>query len=519
MKQVLNAPIDWPGADTPTRQNIGVLREVREAVNQNGGELETAQLNIELLAARVFPQQLIWVAKSGAQFDSIAAACDSIKDATPERRYTVLVAPGLYGGFTIPDYTSVIGVSRHDCMIQEDDPDGAVRMGNETLLKEFLILSVANPNAWGVVVANKTGVEINGVYILGPHDPHTQEAQGIRVYGNDWHTVLLTDVMIDYLGTTGYGVSIEGNPVIPQNSDCHIQRMFVDSLFAGSSGGSLHIKDCFAGIIDGGKYRTNANGTALKISETGPAKLVDVGVQGGATFQAPAVSNAHVVELGSYTNLHNWSAFIQSLNHSGTLSWVQRYDGVGLWRRMPALADYGWINHGSSTCVANPDGSWVMTQPKRTAGVGPNVSMLVRSFASGNTLTARIWPCHSSEHKLQSGLAWRASSGKLVLVGYQVGYLFVAKYDSTAALNSWYLSRPWPIAGPIWVALQDDGTLRKVWVSPDGYNWQGIHEVSRTDFLTASQAGLFVDANADTTADPDAIELDVQLFVDHLVLS
>ena len=461
--------------------------------------------------------QLVTVSKlGGGDFTEIADAVASITDAAAGKRYVVLVYPGAYTSRVVmKPYVDVIGQSRHAVTLSSSSANGAVKMANETLLQNLLILSTTNTTDWGIEVDSCVGFQIRCVDILAPMPPSpTQLAQGIHIFGT-FQTGFVSDCIINYVGETGWGILVEGNPAAPQNSDLHLERCFVDAYYA-TTGGCVKIKDCYGTLIDGGKFRTTATGTALLTQRT--TGTVDAGLLGGALFLAPLTANVHVVDLGASTKLHLWSAWYQSIRQAGANSVIIHYDRTGNWRVLPSTAaGYVWTNQGLSTVVVNPDGSLLITQPKRVAAGGPSVSVYQRITTSPPyDWIGQIWPCHATQQNLQSGLCWReSSSGKLVLVGYQIGFLFIAKYDSPTVLNSWYFSQPWSIGGPIWLRLRDTGVNREVYVSPDGWNWQGIHSIGRTDFMTADRVGIWVDANTLNPADPI---LDVQLLVRSLQL-
>ena len=46
--------------------------------------------------------------------------------------------------------------------------------------------------------------------------------------------------------------------------------------------------------------------------------------------------------------------------------------------------------------------------------------------------------------------------------------------------------------------IEDDGTYRNIYLSPDGLHFVLIHQVSNTDFLTADQIGFCADSESTT---------------------
>ena len=44
----------------------------------------------------------------------------------------------------------------------------------------------------------------------------------------------------------------------------------------------------------------------------------------------------------------------------------------------------------------------------------------------------------------------------------------------------------------LWIKYEDDNTNRKISISADGYSWSQIVSLSRTDYLTPTQIGIFI---------------------------
>lgn len=75
--------------------------------------------------------------------------------------------------------------------------------------------------------------------------------------------------------------------------------------------------------------------------------------------------------------------------------------------------------------------------------------------------------------------------------------LYVRKWNSPSSFNSAYVSIEThnEIA---WFQLEDDGVDRFYRVSPDGISWITLHQVTRTDFLTADEICFLVTLNGNT---------------------
>lgn len=86
------------------------------------------------------------------------------------------------------------------------------------------------------------------------------------------------------------------------------------------------------------------------------------------------------------------------------------------------------------------------------------------------------------------------ASGELhVMVQYHRATTFnptyaVQKWNSATSLNSNYIAQKDVMKHMNWFRLVDNNTsARAIYVSEDGTNWQQIHSIGRTDFLTADQ--------------------------------
>lgn len=177
---------------------------------------------------------------------------------------------------------------------------------------------------------------------------------------------------------------------------------------------------------------------------------------------------------------------------------------------VPSLSDWAWVNQSTATAaVAN--GRLTMCEP--TIAGSHNIRLLTRTApATPYTVTALI-QSHGGENYNSMGIGWRQSSdGKLVLVG-SVSYnssrgFYYSKWSNltTEAANYVYSTDMDFGAGktrnnpPFWLRITDNGTNRLVYTSSDGYTWDtptvSFASVSRTDYLTANQLVLFLDAYA-----------------------
>lgn len=98
---------------------------------------------------------IVTVAKRGGDFASIAAAMDSITDATDENQYIILVGPGVFNEplITTKEFVSVVGYSILATIIEPDDVDHHVfEIPEPNTELSFMTIRGAGPGYAGVFV-------------------------------------------------------------------------------------------------------------------------------------------------------------------------------------------------------------------------------------------------------------------------------------------------------------------------------------------------------------------------------
>jgi len=162
----------------------------------------------------------------------------------------------------------------------------------------------------------------------------------------------------------------------------------------------------------------------------------------------------------------------------------------------PVLNDFSWINQGSAV-VDDSKGYIKMTQDALS---GLQLRMLVKTAPSTPySITAMIIPDVTKSNYNSVGLVWRESStGRVINLGFGHGdYHFMGqKYTNPNTWNSNYFAGAafFPVDGPIFLRLTDNGTDRLMYYSHTGNYWRLLHSVGRTDFMTADQVGFYVDS-------------------------
>lgn len=162
----------------------------------------------------------------------------------------------------------------------------------------------------------------------------------------------------------------------------------------------------------------------------------------------------------------------------------------------PVNSDFAWINQGTSTVTEDKGAIYFEAQAALST-----LRVRKKSKTGTYTVTAAFMPSLIGA-AARCGLLWRQSSdGKIVAFLYQhnpslsgINVASVYKWSSATTFSASYVEVPFYNQGPlIWQRLQDNGTNRKCFVSGDGQNWQQIHSVGRTDYMTADEVGICLD--------------------------
>lgn len=164
----------------------------------------------------------------------------------------------------------------------------------------------------------------------------------------------------------------------------------------------------------------------------------------------------------------------------------------------PSQSTFSWSNQGSAT--ATDDKGTLLVSV--TNGAGEVLRTLHKSTpATPWSLIVAFEPILYHAAACYCGLVFRESSsgnthafrfhhdGTLTSTKHDSGGAGVAHYVGATAINL--------VIRPVnWLKIEDNGTNRICSYSSDGgREWIVFHTVSRTDYLTANQAGVFVGGN------------------------
>lgn len=161
---------------------------------------------------------------------------------------------------------------------------------------------------------------------------------------------------------------------------------------------------------------------------------------------------------------------------------------------------FSWLNQGTSTFAATRNG-FLMTIP---ASAGSSIRAYTKSKSAPYTITMGFIPmllaaASTTSYGGRAGLCWSNGTAFVSFTienGNSLGgpVLVVNAWTNSTTFNASYVSYNFLHIGPIiWLRIADDNTNRICSLSVDGQNWRVIHTVARTNFLTPTTAGLFLE--------------------------
>ena len=169
----------------------------------------------------------------------------------------------------------------------------------------------------------------------------------------------------------------------------------------------------------------------------------------------------------------------------------------------PAVANFTWVNQGTSTVTDNSKGMMVL-KPCSVAS-GDNLCLLVQAApAPPYEFTVAMLvqnPLYAGSYQIgQFGICWRESgSGKLLTFGwgtnnYPLTFSY-AQWTNPTTLSASQFTVQAPLHHLFWIRFADDGVNRTVKVSGDGVSFEQVcAPQGRTVFCTADQIGVFANS-------------------------
>lgn len=163
----------------------------------------------------------------------------------------------------------------------------------------------------------------------------------------------------------------------------------------------------------------------------------------------------------------------------------------------PVLADFTWINQGSATATDYGEGIKMYDPASATESyrilkkASPSIPYNIDICFHPGTMD-RV------DYHGFGGIWRQASDGKLIIAGVFSVTNQLALYVNKASdpdvpdVSSSYTNLGIYAFNPIWIRLSEDNTNRTVYYGHDGHTWQQVHQIGRTDYLTATEVGVFV---------------------------
>jgi len=217
---------------------------------------------------------------------------------------------------------------------------------------------------------------------------------------------------------------------------------------------------------------------------------------GGASITIDTYANRPASPSDNEIFLPTDSIYAQVYDSSAWKTWGP------IWRMVPFVSgDFTWVNQGAATLTESGGMSYLYTP----AASGNSLKILKKSKSGTFTVTLAFIPNIRSVNYASCGIVFRNnSSGKIVYYSFApYGTKFAAsKFNDATNYNSAYTTSatysPHDIGNVVWMRATDNGTNRIAEWSTDGFNWNTIHSVARTDFITADEVGICVDSNSST---------------------
>lgn len=169
----------------------------------------------------------------------------------------------------------------------------------------------------------------------------------------------------------------------------------------------------------------------------------------------------------------------------------------------PVDSQFSWVNQGTSTLRV--DTSSVVLLGTASGNVFNQVCRVKSIPAFPYTITAYFLGNLFAKGFQSYGFVWRDSvSAKLAC--YECFFnttnadplMISRKFTNPTTFSADYTNQP--VAQLMrWMRIKDDGTSRICQFSSDGVDWQTVHTIGRTDFLTADQVGFCVSTHNSVT--------------------
>ena len=294
------------------------------------------------------PANLVIVAKSGGDFDTITAALDSIADAGEANRYLVKVMPGVYTErVTMKPYVDIEGAGELATKITYTGsylPDTGTLVGADNAEVRFLTVENTGGDDMAIAIYNGPGsprlTNVTAVG-LGTHS-------GLGVYSH-YSTPIMTNVTASAVGV------YESYAVFNDNSSAVMTHVIATA--SGGTSGS------------GGVVNTYASPTMTDVTATGSAPSYSYGVINLYATLTMVNVTAAGSGVGHNTGVSNWTSAVTMTNVTATASGGNDNRGIENIESSPTMTNvtatasggtnsYGVYNGQSSSPVIRNSAIW-----------------------------------------------------------------------------------------------------------------------------------------------------------------
>ena len=425
---------------------------------------------------------------------AIQAAVNYAASLSGSPRMTVFIPPGNYktsASIVLASNVQIKGAGRGVSRFLNSFPTGTFTLASSVWIEDILVETGADEASYALVGVDTSYINLHRVDVLGGSFSSTR-SKALKITGNTWHTLIVSDCIFDIGSQTGSAVLLQGNSVTPQNADTHFYSVFVDTVLSPSSScGSVYLQDLFGVHLRGCLIRTSQNGYNVQLTNSGSG-TVDAVIEHTSCDYAVTSGKGLLVNTGCTAYLKN--STIDAIYSNGT---VVRFEDDAVYT-LPGRSKFSWVNQGSSSVQFTSKGESTLIQPQRGAPPnGPSPSLQVCSKpGSVYTMDACISTVGIAQQYNRFGVVWRESStGKFVafqiLSGSKVA---VAKFTNPTTFSEDYIVTGFTPGNKVWMRLSEDSVNRSCWLSSDGTFFVLVHQVAKTDFCTPDQIGWFVDA-------------------------
>lgn len=460
---------------------------------------------VRVLDDAVITPQMFGALGDGVADDtaSIQRAIDALAAiATSDTRQTLFFPSGSYHTtvtLQAKTWVAIVGENKTSTRFLDAFSTGTFALQQFTTFSDLLFETTLNESACAFIGNNTSNINIQNVDVLGG-EAFGNRSKFLKITGETWRTVLITNCVLDIGCQTGYGIDLQGSPTNPQNCDVHLDRVFLDTLLSPAfSCGGLRVKDIYGLHVRGSIFRTSANGSNITTEATNIALLkTDCVIENTSLDYGQTSFSSLFVGAGTKVILKN--ATFDTISNYGDVI-IRGENNVS--RTIPSNNRFTWFNKLAGTSYQEfNSGETVLNQPSRgTATDKPNPSILGVSIPSGDfTLIACLQGLVFNSTNRFGLCAFNSASGAHQAVQiFGSGRLTVSNYSLYTAFSADLINIPFKNPEKLWFKIQVSGSNIIYSVSTDSYAWTVLYTVSKTALTTFTHIGWFADSESNVT--------------------